>query len=69
MFRFFLKKLGYLHITEIVEVLNEEAEVMEKTPPYNPYRPKSTAWWQQHYANKETAREIRSLKLAFKLKL
>ena len=69
MLNYILKFFGYLHINEIEDVLEEAAAHYEKTAPYNPYKPKSTAWWQQHYHFLEIAREIRWLKLSFKNKI
>ena len=64
--KYILKKFGYLHISEICKILENEAHVFDKQKPYNPYKPKSEAWFQQVYQNNAIARSIRDLKLIFK---
>ena len=56
--KYILKKFGYLHISEICKILENEAHVFDKQKPYNPYKPKSEAWFQQVYQNSNTSYQI-----------
>ena len=58
-----LKLFGYLHISEIKEVLEEEATEWETREHYDPYKKRSTGWIAHHQGVAEVASQIRGLKL------